>query len=149
VPGGSLVNLARLYADGAGPSLGRLAAAVLGLAGTVALVAACGSGGLTNPGAVSYGAVSTATPTTSPPPSGPYSTAGTYSDSAPAYLTNCEQNGSTTSFCQCTLNWFETNIAYRRFVSDLAVLKRYEQGQTGQLPADAIRADAACMTSGS
>jgi hypothetical protein len=61
----------------------------------------------------------------------------------------CEKNGSTPSFCLCTLNWFETNIAFSQFVHDSEKLLLNEQNHTGQPPPDVTEADAMCSTNGS
>jgi hypothetical protein len=92
----------------------------------------------------------TSNPADSPSPTGMPSPTGTaYPASAQSsYLSNCGQNVSGPSFCQCTLSWFEANVPYSQFTPDMAKLEQYEQGQTDQPPQDVTEAYAACTTNG-
>jgi hypothetical protein len=55
------------------------------------------------------------------------------------YLSSCEQtsNGNV-AYCQCTLNWFQDNVAYTQFLADEDMLSN------GQTPADLTEAENAC-----
>jgi hypothetical protein len=58
-----------------------------------------------------------------------------------SYMSSCEAaNGiGNASGCQCLLTWFENNISVQEFQTDLA-----QQADTGTVPEDATRANAAC-----
>lgn len=58
-----------------------------------------------------------------------------------SYMNSCEAvNGIDNALgCQCLLTWFENNISVQEFQTDLA-----QQADTGTVPEDATRANAAC-----
>jgi hypothetical protein len=79
-------------------------------------------------------------------PSGHQST--TTSSTASSYMSNCEQNISGPSFCQCTLNWFEANVTPSQFAQDLTMLQQWEPTQAGDPPQDMVKATVACTVNG-
>jgi hypothetical protein len=70
------------------------------------------------------------------------------STTSSSYMSNCEQNISGPSFCQCTLNWFEAHVTQSQFAQDLAQLQQWEPSQAGDPPQDMVKATVACTVNG-
>jgi hypothetical protein len=74
------------------------------------------------------------------PPSTPSTTQAAFPANVDKnYLSSCEQssNGNAT-FCQCTLNWFQTNVTLTQFLAD------EDELNNGQTPPDVTNAENAC-----
>jgi hypothetical protein len=55
------------------------------------------------------------------------------------FMTSCEQTSDgNVTYCQCALNWFETNRTYTQFLADEDMVR------AGQIPADIATAENAC-----
>lgn len=85
---------------------------------------------------------------TSVTPPAPGTTVGYRGSVRGAYLSNCEQNVSGPSFCQCTLSWLEAHVSQSQFTLDMAGLNQFEQGQASDPPPDVAKAYIACSTNG-